>query len=156
MEMVAQPSEEVETSDNSNSQDKDEKCWPPWCPNWRIFTLQFSLTVGDMGTDLKTAWNYFQNCNYLYCFLTLFFVVLQSLPIAVEFLKNKISEIRAGELKLTPFHLKSKSLFCGVSYLVLISLLFVYGGFILLSVFQILQTVILLLRLCWQPPGKKL
>ena len=42
------------------AQDQDEeKCWYPWCPNWKIFTLKFSLTVGDIGTDIRTCWIHF-------------------------------------------------------------------------------------------------
>ena len=155
MAIVIHPIEEGAFSDYTPKTDEDEEmCWPPWCPNWKIFTLQFSLTVGDMFTDLRTAWNYFQSCHFLYGSLTLFFIVLQSLPTAVDFLKVKICEIRRGEFTITPLNKKSKSFICGVLYLVLICLLYVAGGFIFLSVFQILQTIFLLLRLCWEPPGK--
>ena len=109
---------ETETKNGSAQEEEDENCCPSWCPNWKIFTLQFSFTAGDMGTDVATCWNYYQQCNYLYAGLTLFFIVLQSLPTFVEFLKGKIVEIRAGELTVTPFNLKSKSLICGVVYLV--------------------------------------
>ena len=67
------------------NEEQKQSCYT-WCPNWKVFTLQFSLTAGDMGTDINNAWTHFQNCNYVYCALTLLFVVLQSLPSLTTFL----------------------------------------------------------------------
>ena len=171
--MADSPTEDEDGDSDDTEEDKEDKisgkennciiekrgkelveCCRSWCPDWEIFTFQFSLTVGDMGTDLNNAWTHAQNCNYGYCALTLLFVVLQSLPTLTNHIRDKIQEFKSGEFVLPLSQTKYQSVICGVSYLVLVCIFYCSGGFVLVTMFQVGQTIIFLLRLCWVPPTK--
>lgn len=125
-----------------------------WFARVKVFFLQVSVDISDTGTDLYTAYSHYENCNQNYGHFTLLFVMLQTIPKGTDFMKEKIAEIKSGELVLEPFRCRTRSILSGIIYLVLLLLLYLSGGIVCVTIYQIGQTLIYLLKLCKHPPGE--
>ena len=118
--------------------------------------LDIGLTNFDTGTDIQTAIEHFQNCNYYWGCATLLFVMLPTLPNFIDYMKAKIEEIKVGELCWlgNSTLIKTKSPFLGLIYLLLVFFSFFCGGIALVSIFQVGYTFYCMVKMFLDPPGK--
>ena len=136
----------------------DNKCGVSWLTfvRTKIAVLDIGLTNFDTATEIQTAIEHFQNCNYYWGFATLLFVMLPTLPTFIDYMKDKIEEIKAGELRWlgNTELIKTKSPFLGLIYLLLVFFLYFGGGIALVTVYQVGYTLYCMGKMFLDPPGK--
>ena len=136
----------------------DRKCGMSWIKfvRTKIAVLDIGLTNVDICSDLRTAIEHFKNCNYYWGCATLLFIMLPTLPTFIDYMKDKIEEIKAGQLRwLGNTELfKTKSPFLGLIYLLLVFFLYFGGGIALVTVYQVGYTLYCMGKMFLDPPGK--
>ena len=89
--------EENKAKDPEANKDEETclyKCKTLWKPRTRIAIFDIGLYKFDIGSDFYTAYEHFQNCNYVLSMATLICVMLPTIPIFLDFLRRKIKEVK--------------------------------------------------------------
>ena len=147
-----------EDTEKNVDQADGKKCGIPWFyfVRMKISTVDIGLYLSDIGSDIWTIYMHISNCNYYWAFTTALFIMLPSLPLFMEHIKDKIGEIKAGKFNWWGCTIvgKTKCLFFGLVYLHLAAVGFLLGGIVILAFYQIGFTIFCMYKTLKNPPGR--
>ena len=119
----------------------------------KILLLDLALLYVDIGSDGYTAYIYLNNCNYVFGFSTLFFMMLPALPVFIDYMKSRIQEFKAGKLCWlgSPDSIHMESTVWGLVGLLFLIFFYFAGGFIFVAFAQVFHTTFCFLMMVKDP-----
>ena len=139
---------------SGNVQDEKCKCKVSYRTQTRvqIAVLDIGLYKFDIGSDLYTAYDHFQNCNYYLSGATLLCVMLPTIPTFLNFMWRQIKEIKDPESWWVKKWGRTTSFYLGLAYLLVVFFSYICGGVVLVTIFQVVQTLIYMYKMWQEPP----
>ena len=117
----------------------------------KITILDLIFLIVDVIFDGIAAHLHFSSCNTIWGCLTLFCMILPSLPVFIDFMKIKIQQLKSGKICWSKnFQTESTSL--GIFFLHLLFFLYFSGGFVFVAVGHLLYTVWCIIMTIKSPP----